>query len=73
MKQRLFIVLAFVFMTAAVVALEFQLRCTQMELQGSADVASELCRAIDLLAVHSQQAFQKTSKKEAAPDRHDSK
>jgi hypothetical protein len=64
MKQRLSIVLVFVLLAAAVVTLEFQLRCAQTELQGSADVGEELCRAIEHMTAHPQLARQNFSKPE---------
>jgi hypothetical protein len=68
MKQRLCIVLAFVFLAAAMVMLDCQLRCAQMELQGSADVQDELCLAIQHMTAHAQSAVQKTSKNGSTPD-----
>jgi hypothetical protein len=58
MKQRLSIIIAFVLLITAIVTLECQLRCTQMELQGSAEVGNQLCLAIQRLTAR-QQAVQK--------------
>jgi hypothetical protein len=67
MKQRLCIVFAFVTLATAIVMLDCQLRCAQMELQGSADVQDELSVAIAHMTARAQPAVQKTSNK--GPDR----
>jgi hypothetical protein len=68
MKHRLSIVLAFVLLATAIVTLEYQLRCTQMELQGSSDVANELSLAIEHMTTRPQPAVQKMSMKGPVSD-----
>jgi hypothetical protein len=64
MKLRLCIIVAFVLLATATVTLEYQLQCTQMELQGSVEVANQLCVAIQHISVHLQSAVQKMPRPE---------
>ena len=62
MKQRLSIVLAFVFLATAIIVLECQLHYIQMELHSSADVVNQLCVGLQDLTAHSTQVAQRMSK-----------